>query len=189
MTSNIHILIFLTLLLGCTGLKESTSKNKEVVQCYVSNSEENRLLVYDAIDGNLIEELKPIENGAKDFCWYQFDVAQFKQGYFKIENVQVVPCSRYELAEYNGSWLKANGILKTDVQIYPSSTGETHQVPIYSKPRTNSSVKLFLKEYVQARLLDVSGSWAKISFESQNKTFEGWVEDIHRCHLPYTACN
>lgn len=61
---------------------------------------------------------------------------------------------------------------------------------IYEKPYT-SHITATIKEYFSdpIKVIDVNGTWLKVSIEINGYNYEGWIPQEEYCSNPYTTCS
>ena len=107
-------LIFLLCLITLGGYTQSAFKihHPEFVECYYPNEAQSPLVFYDRMLGTPIDSLKNIHR----FCWYKLAIQSSNSGWFKIENLMIIPgCEDHpinkDINRYKGKWVKSEDLL------------------------------------------------------------------------------
>jgi hypothetical protein len=183
--------LILTLII-LTSINISAQKGSELffgdfVECYYSNKETEPIFIYENPNGKLIAELKPL---TELYCWYKFSISESKDGWLKIENIIVLPsCRENELNKnielYKGKWILAN---KMKINIADLDVEPKNGVKFYKKPNLTSDLVYQSGQFLETELIEISGLWAKVCFETNGKKMIGWLQRKVQCAYPWTSC-
>ncbi|WP_298901838.1 SH3 domain-containing protein [uncultured Psychroserpens sp.] len=171
----ISILCCFSLLL--TG--ESYAERSNYVECYYNKDVKKPLLIYDDINGKVVDSLYNINDKN---AWYKLTILNSDYGWFKIKNISRLPSSKKQY-NYENYWVKNVNFL-IDVDNYD----ETHQVYIYDLPSLNSNKIHRLDNFQKVNVIEVDGLWAKVKFGVGKKQVTGWLGYKDQCGLPWTTC-
>jgi len=176
-------LIFLLCLITFGGYPQSAFKihSPEFVECYYPNEIQSPLAIYDGMLGNPIDSLKNIHK----FCWYKLAIQSSENGWFKIENLMIIPgCEDHpnnkDINRYKDKWVKSEDLL---INLPEFGTD------LYKEANLNSEL-IRVNKFAKGILLEVKGQWAKVRIDmADENTLEAWLKRSDQCALPYTSCN
>jgi len=159
----------------------------DFVECYYSDKETEPILIYENLNGEVIEELKPL---TELNCWYKFSISESKDGWLKIENITVLPsCSKNELNKnielFKGKWILASTmkINIADLDVEPKNG-----VKFYKRPDLTSDIAYQSGKFLETELIEINGLWAKVSFLVNGNRIIGWLQRKDQCAYPWTSC-
>ena len=205
----ITLILSIALLTACGGKKQETSgtqnaqPNKEASSSTsegsVSNSEgsepqekmncgQSRLIVtWDDPDqsgtnirnspgGKVIAAISQSEY--PDGC--AFEIVEQSNGWFRIQGGIQSPGNDSDIALPGGGGWIHRSVISVGTRNYGSQT-----IEILDSPENGKSVGKITKESYGLRVLDLCGSWVKISFNGMT----GWISNQWICGIPWTTCS
>ncbi len=183
----INLILILLISLSSSAQKISDIFFSEFVECYYSNKETEPICVYEKPNGKIITELSPL---TESHCWYKFAISDSKNGWLKIENLIVAPgCRENKLNEniklYKDKWILAN---KMKINISDLDVKPENGVKFYKNANSKSDLVHRAGKFIETKLIEINGLWAKVSFLVDENRIIGWLERKDQCAYPWTSC-
>jgi len=154
----------LFLLFSCSIAAQKQDHYLDSVQCYYFQEETDALFIYDDPNGNLIDSLPPLSR----FCYYIISIAEVKEDWLRIKNLQVKPCDDHPLIDnqelYKNNWVKIEDLL-----INSSQFGSK----LYREHSYESEVVFESNEFYSVSPVAIDGLWAKVRIEVDGHTTVG----------------
>lgn len=169
------------MLLCCSliSIAQHKTHSNDFVECYYDNTSSLPILIYDNINGKIVDSLYNQNNKS---TWYKLAIAESNYGWFKIKNLQRLP-DNYKDFDYENYWVKNDNFFVAIANYDPNS-----QVYIYDLPSTSSNRIHKLDNNQDVTITEISELWAKVKFRVGKKEIEGWLNHTYQCALPSTIC-
>ncbi|GFZ85179.1 hypothetical protein GCM10011531_15290 [Aquaticitalea lipolytica] len=151
----------------------------DFVESYYSKETETPILIYDAINGKVVDSLY---NVPSKYSWYKIAIIESEYGWFKIKNIQRLPDS-YKNYNYENYWVKTSNFL-ISVDIF----GENHIVYLYDEPTKKSNRIHKIDNFQQVNVIETKDLWSMVSFMVGKKKVTGWLSFKDQCAYPWTTC-
>jgi hypothetical protein len=175
----ITVLITLISILLIYGFKVMLpKKTPTTVSCYYDKTVKEPLVIYDGIQGNVIDSLY---NTGKRYSWYNLLVSESKGCWFKVDSLFFGPAFVNNVSHKN-CWVKSGSI---KVGLWQMQTiGK-----LYVEPKLNSKFVDFEVNNAFGYVQQVENGWAEVTVPLGNKMYRGWVPRNQQCGWPWTICN
>jgi len=109
-----------------------------------------------------------------------FEIVEQSNGWFRIQGGIQSPGNDSDIAlPGGGGWIHSS-VISVGTRNYGSQT-----IEILDSPENGKSVGRITKESYGLRVLDLCGSWVKISFNGMT----GWISNQWICGIPWTTCS
>jgi|688.fasta_scaffold829523_1 SH3-like domain-containing protein len=109
-----------------------------------------------------------------------FEIVEQSNGWFRIQGGIQSPGNDSDIAlPGGGGWIHSS-VISVGTRNYGSQT-----IEILDSAENGKSVGRITKESYGLRVLDLCGSWVKISFNGMT----GWISNQWICGIPWTTCN
>ena len=154
-------------------------KQPKYVECYYNKDVKNPILIYDNINGSVVDTLYNISDKNS---WYKLTVLSSEYGWFKIKDLSRLPSSSKHY-NYENYWVR-----NTDFLVDVDNYDDRHQVYIYDLPTLDSNKIHRLDNFQKVNIIEVDGLWAKVKFKVGKKQIQGWLGYKDQCGLPWTTC-
>ncbi|WP_298896339.1 hypothetical protein [uncultured Psychroserpens sp.] len=149
------------------------------VECYYDKEVKRPILVYDSINGKIVDSLYNIDD---KYAWYKLTILESEYGWFKIKKISRLPSSHIDY-NYENYWVKNIGFL-----INADNYSDKHHVYLYDLPSVTSNKIHRLDNFQKVNVIEVDDLWAKVKFTVGKKQIEGWLGYNDQCGLPWTTC-
>lgn len=149
------------------------------VESYYNKKNEQPILVYNKINGRVVDTLYNIDD---KYAWYKLAISDSDSGWLKIKNIQRLP-SEYKNYGYENHWVKSSDFL-INVDVY----NPNKPVYLFELPSIKSNRIHKIDEHQSVNVTEIDGLWAKVKFTIDNKIIEGWLSFKNQCGLPWTSC-
>lgn len=130
--------------------------------------------IRNAPGGKIINVIYP-----KDFpdgCY--FEVVAQVNGWFKIDS-KIFGTEKNLINKGGSAWIH-----RSVISVSTSNYGN-QKIPVRSAPAGGTIVTTINKEANGIRILDLCGSWVKISYKGKT----GWIASKWICSIPWTTCS
>lgn len=144
----------------------------------VSWQNDVQLALYHEPDGKVIDTLTHNIAGENPLV---FTIYEVEDQFFKVE----IGGSMQE--ERQTGWIKQAPYLGTYARNYNPNV----PLLLYKEPDLNSAPADTVDTYYPNlySITNCDGQWARVTLQTDDKTFKGWLEPGMQCPNPYTTCN
>jgi hypothetical protein len=134
-------------------------------QCYYSKEAKSPILIYDAMNGTIVDTLHHID----DNTWYKLTILESEYGWFKIKELRTWPTAETSNS-YENYWIKNHNFL-----VSVDHSKDTKYVYLYDLPSKKANKIHKLDEFQKVSVTEVDGQWSKVRFKVGQKEIEGWM--------------
>ncbi|MGB3605536.1 hypothetical protein [Psychroserpens sp.] len=157
------------------------NQSEVYTRCYYDHKVKSPLLVYDAVDGHVIDTLY---NSARNDAWLRLTILESDYGWFKIKELTITPPSKSK-EDYKDYWVKSeNFIVFVDHKIDLNSLDVAY---LYDLPSTQANRIHKLDQFQKVMVTEVTENWSRVKFEVDTNEIEGWLHLKHQISNPLTV--
>nr|WP_321234870.1 hypothetical protein [uncultured Psychroserpens sp.] len=133
------------------------------VNCYYNNDVKTPILIYDNINGKVVDTLY---NSEDKNAWYKLTILESDYGWFKIKRLST-PTEQFNYENY---WVKSQHFL-----VSVDSSSDNKNIYLYDLPSTKANKIHKLDDFQKVSVTEVDGNWSKVKFKVGKKEIEGWL--------------